>query len=183
MTGELHPLSGVPTTVLLTLGLTRDEAYQYGMIGCGLQLDSTGEFDWAQTTITLSPDKEEVMVFLKVRGIEYSLVPTERKPIRVRILDFEDYVLRYVSIQKFLDGYRRNRFLRLGERASRPAWELDSHDAFLLGMDDDQFRSSFVSDPRGQPTFSEVARGVTRHAPYMLARPQGLPDPGQGGWI
>jgi len=176
-------LARVPDTVLLVLRMTRDHAYQYGMIGCGLQLDDSGEFDWAKTTITLSPSKEEVILFLKVRGIEYSIVPSERKPIRLSILDFEDYVHRYVHIQEFLDMHRRNRFLRLGRRAFFPAWELDSHDAFIILMKDDEFSHHFVTDPRGQPTYSEIAREQSRHVPLMVRRPLGLPDPGLGGWI
>jgi len=183
MTEGERALARVPLTVLLVLRLTRDNAYQYGMIGCGLQLDDSGEFDWAQTTITLSPDKEEVQLFLKVKGIEYSFVPSERKPIRVSLLVFEEYVQKYAAIQAFLESHRRNKFLRLGQRAFAPSWELDSHDAFLIRMEDSDFDRCFVTDPRGPMTYSEIARRQFRHSPVMLERPQGLPDPGQGGWI
>lgn len=183
MTEGERMLSRVPDTVLLVLGMSRDKAYQHGMIGCGLQLDDSGEFDWVKTTITLSPSREEVLLFLHVRGIEYSLVPTERKPIRVSILDFEDYVLRYAAIQEFLELHRKYRYLRLGRKAFDSPWELDSHDAFLIRMADNEFTRCFVTDPRGPLTFSEIARGQSRHPPHMVERPQGLPDPGQGGWI
>lgn len=183
MTEGTHVLSRVPTTVFLVLGVTRDRAYHYGMVGCGLQVDDSGEFDWAQTTVTLSPDKEEVLLFLKVRGIEYSLVPSDRKPIRVSILDFEDYMRRFASIQEFLELYRRYRYLRLGPKGFGSPWELDSREAFLIRMESNEFNRYFVTDPRGQLTYSEIARRVSRHAPTMLAVPPGLPDPGKGGWI
>jgi hypothetical protein len=115
MTEGERVLSRIPTTVFLVLRLTREHAYQYGMIGCGLQTDDSGEFDWAQTTITLSADKEEALLFLKVRGIEYSFVPTDRKPIRVSLLDFEEYVHMYDALQAFLEAYRQNRFFGVGQ--------------------------------------------------------------------
>lgn len=179
----MESLRRVPDTVFLFLGISRERASQMGVIGCGLQLNDDYEYSWSETTVTLSPNKEEVRIFLTVRRIPFSHVPNEQRPLRISMLDMEDFILRYENIQRFLCMYRRNRFLRLGHRAYVPSWELDSREAFLLGMSDDDFDRHYVADPRGQLTFGEIARRESRHSPVELVRPAGIPDPGQGYWI
>jgi len=183
MTESGSCLSRVPRTVLLVLGLTEDNAYLMGMRGCGLQLGHDGEWSWPETTVTLSSQVEEVQVFLHVRSVENTVVKPGLDLVRVSIQQMLDYVQMHEAIREFLVLHRRYRYLRLGANAFVPSWELDSHDAFLIRMPSDEFDRHFVADPRGQPSYGEVARRLSRHRPTMLSRPRGLPDPGQGGWM
>jgi len=173
----------VPSLVFDFLGCTRGDAHDMGMVGCGLQLTDLGDFSWRETTCTLSLEKDEVKVFLTIEGIPFEGVPNFGNYVRVRLLHMGEYVKYFTSIQEFLGLYRRKRFLRLGRRARLPPWELDSHDAFILRMEESAFRTHYVCDPRGHIPHSRISSNETLHDPIMLVQPDGLPDPGAGGWI
>jgi len=174
----------VPTTVFLVLGISRATAHSIGMIGCGLQLDDSMEYDWRETTVTLDLGNPHVCVFLRIKKIDFSTIPSGPPLIaRVPILVMEEYVKCYFTIKSFLEDYRRNRFLRLGSRAFLDPWDLDSRDAFMLRLSDSSFEESFISDPRGQLLHSEIASKVGRFPPKQFREVPGIPDPGMGSWI
>jgi hypothetical protein len=181
------PNNGVnrtPDTVFLTLGVSRLEAFEMGMLGCGLQLNSLGDFSWADTTISLDPNKEEVKIFLALREVNSESVPSFEGITRISIQDMQEYVSLYETIQEFLGLYRRNRFLRLGRSARVSPECLDSRQAFIIRMSESDFNDHFIADPRGQLSFAQMANPSTfLHEPLMKKIPQGLPDPGKGGWI
>jgi hypothetical protein len=174
----------VPFPVFEFLGCTREQAQELGMVGCGLQLADSGEYSWRDTTCTLDLGKDSVKIFLFIEGIPFDKMPEKQAYARVRLLHMEEYVKYYSSIEEFLQLYRRNRFLRLGSRARLDPWELDSHDSFILRMDDQTFNECFISDPRGRISYSRIVNSEeTLHKPFMIRKPDGLPDPGLGGWI
>jgi len=173
----------VPTVVFEVLGISREHAHHVGMVGCGLQLTDQGEYSWRDTTCTLNLEKDQVKVFLTIEGIPFDSPPGYGGYARIPILRMEEYCKYFPSIQEFLELYRKNRFLRLGKRARLPPWELDSHDSFILRMEESAFKTHFVCDPRGHIPHSRIALGETLHNPIMLEKPDGLPDPGLGGWI
>jgi hypothetical protein len=176
-------LERVPTTVFLFLGVNRQDAHSMGMVGCGLQLDDLGDYAWRETTISLNLGLPQVCVFLKTRNIPFSTLPGKDGISRLPIADMLGYIKDFPLISSFLEVHRRNKFLRLGRRAFLDPWDLDSRDSFLLSMSEDDFSSSFVSDPRGPPLHSEIASRVGRHSPKQFRTVPGLPDPGQGSWI
>lgn len=176
-------LSRVPVTVFLFLGVTRQDAYKVGMVGCGLQLADSGEFDWAETTISVNLTNDEVRVFLRTKHIPFTVSPVSSSTLRVGILDFKEYIERHSMIVDFLSTFRRNRYLRLGSRAFLDPCDLDSRDSFILGLSDKEFDASFVSDPRGPLSFSEISSRSGRHSPVQYRPIRGLPDPGQGSWM
>lgn len=154
------------------------------MIGCGLQLDDHGEYSWRETTATLSLNKEEVKLFLEIEKISYSHHPSGGSLVRVSLLQMKEYIEYFPSIQEFLLNHRKNRFLRLGRRSRLPAWELDSHDAYLINMRDSDFENHYIADPRGQLSFAQSLNAQAYlHEPFMKTIPQGLPSPGESGWI
>jgi len=174
----------VPGLVFEFLGTTRGTAHEMGMVGCGLQLDPSGEYSWRDTTCTLDLKKDEVKVFLTIEGIPFSSLPEHQGYARVSLLHMEEYCHYFSSIQEFLVLYRRNRFLRLGSRARESPWNLDSRESYILRMDDSVFMTHFVADPRGHLPYSQIiSTNNTLHDPIMLRKPDGLPDPGLGGWI
>jgi len=177
-------LGRVPVTVFLFLRISREDAHSMGMVGCGLQLDATGDYSWADTTVSISLENVQANIFLKTRKMDVHALPGLGDRIaRIPILDMVEYIRLYPNILSFLERYRKNRFLRLGRRAFLDPWDLDSRDSFLLNMDDSEFESSFIQDPRGPPLASEVASGNGRHSPKLIRAPPGLPDPGVGSWI
>lgn len=176
-------LSRIPTTVFLFLGVNRPDAHKMGVIGCGLQLDDQGEFAWGETTVSLDLNNVYVCVFLRTRNIPFSVHPENNLISRVHISLVKDYVSQFANISSYIDDYRRNRFLRLGHRAFLDPWDLDSYDAFLVRMSDEEFSSSFIADPRGQPLHSEIASKVGRHSPKRIRDIPGMPVPGSGSWI
>lgn len=185
------PLSGnsaralerVPTTVFLVLGISRQDAHSMGMIGCGLQLDDTGDFAWSETSVSLDLGLPQVCIFLKTKKIPFSVLPGVSHVARIPIKLMLEYIVVYPTITSFMECHRRNKFLRLGHKAFLDPWDLDSHDSFKLLMSDDDFNSSFITDPRGPPLHSEIAARRGRHSPKQFRPVQGLPDPGVGSWI
>lgn len=175
-------LSRIPTTVFLFLGVNRLDAHKMGIVGCGLQLDDQGEFAWGETTISLDVGNARVRVFLRTRNISFSVHPESSSISRVHISLVKDYVSQFANISSFIDDYRRNRFLRLGHRAFLDPWDLDSYDVFLVRMDDEEFSSSFIVDPRGQPLHSEITSKIGRHSPKQIRGIPGMPFPGLGSW-
>lgn len=173
----------VPNLVFSFLGIDRGTAHNMGMVGCGLQLDDTGEYSWKDTTATLDLGKDQVKIFLTIEGIPFSGIPSKDGYARVSLLHMEQYCEYYSSIQEFLELYRKNRFLRLGRRARLPPWSLNSRDAFILRMEDNAFLTHFVPDPRGRVPHSRISSDDVLHEPLMLELPDGLPSPGRGGWI
>jgi hypothetical protein len=173
----------VPTTVFLFLGVNRLDAHKMGMIGCGLQLDDSGEYAWRETTISLDMSNAHVRVFLKTRNIPFSVLPENDSVLRIHISLMKEYVLQFANISSFMDAYQRNRFLRLGSRAFLDPWDLDSRDAFMLRMSEEDFSSSFITDPRGRPLHSEVTSKIGRHSPKQIRAVPGMPVPGLGSWI
>jgi hypothetical protein len=178
-----HVLSRVPTTVFLFLGVSRQDAHKMGMIGCGLQLDNTGEFAWGETTISLNLEIPEVCVFLRTRKIPFSTLVENNLVARIPILEMVEYAKRFGDVVEFLRLHAKNKYLRLGSRAFLDPWDLDSRDSFLLRMNDEEFASSFISDPRGRPLLAEVTSRNGRHSPKQVRAVPGLPDPGRGSWI
>jgi hypothetical protein len=176
-------LERVPTTVFLLLGVNRQDAHSMGMVGCGMQLDDEGEYAWRETTVSLDVRNSHVCIFLETKKILPLDLPNAPSFKRVPILVMEEYIKVYPNIVRFLEQYRRNRFIRLGPRAFLDPWELDSRDSFILSLDDEMFSSYFLADPRGKPLFSEAASRSGRHAPMLLRSLPGLPDPGVGSWI
>jgi hypothetical protein len=174
----------IPQVVFSFLRISREAAQRMGMIGCGIQLTEDGEYDWSQTTITLSLSNEAARCFITIEGIPYSNLPDASGRARIGILQFEEYMRYHSSILSFLGNYYSRKTIRLGPRARVPPWELNSHDSFILNMSEDDFRSKFFADPRGRLSTSEVIRGLTLHAPCMI---EGIPElsgvPRQGGWI
>lgn len=181
--GSTGVLDKVPTTVFLFLGVSRQDAYSVGMVGCGLQLDDTGDYAWGDTTITLLMGNPHVRVFLNSQNIAVSYIPGTDHYVRIPILDMGRYIELYPDILSFMEKYRRNRFLRLGHRALLDPWDLDSRDSYLLLMSDEEFSSSFIADPRGQPLLSEITSRTGRHTPKQIRDIPGLPAPGLGKWI
>jgi len=177
----------VPIEVFQFLGVNRETAHQMGMLGCGLQLNETGDYDWSELTITLSPDKEEVLLFLTVEGIPFTAIPGHvSRYIRIGILQFEEYIKYYLSIREFLMRFRKYRYLRLGRRAHLPAWQLTCQEVALIRLSDEDFDRNYISDPRRSLTFSESLRGGYLHTPVLRPGCEGvrnLPGPRTGGWI
>lgn len=176
--------AGVPETVFLLAGVNRLRAKEIGMVGCGLQLnESNSEFDWRETTISLDITNPYVCIFLKTEEIPFSLLPGRSSHTRVPLLTFEKYSVEYPRIHSFMECFRNHRFLRLGSRAYLAPHELDSRDSFMLRLSDEEFKSFFITDPRGPPSMAEIARGIPRHPPKLFRSLPGLPAPGQGSWI
>jgi hypothetical protein len=173
----------VPNTVFSFLGISRETAHSLGMVGCGLQLNNSGEYSWKDTTITLDLGKDQVKIFLTIEGIPFDSPPGMGGYARISILHMEQYAQYYSSIQEFLELYRKNRFLRLGRRARLPPWELDSRDAYIIRMEASAFSTHFVCDPRGHIPHSRIALGDTLHDPIMVGTLEDMPVPGRGGWI
>jgi hypothetical protein len=175
----------IPEMVFLTLGVSRSQAAQRGMVGCGLQLNpSTYDYMWAETTFAMDFGRAEVRIFLTINGIPFSPLPGNGGIVRIPFLQMETYLSRYQGIKDFLDSYRKNRFLRLGSRSFLEPWELNSRDAFLLGMSNEEFLRYYVVDPRGAPTSSMVTNQLPLHSPVLLGSdPEGLPVPQESGWI
>jgi len=154
-----------------------------GMVGCGMQLDDSGEYAWSETTVSLSLGMPQVCVFLKTKKIAFSEIPGMSSIARIPIKLALEYISVYPLILSFLERFRKNRFLRLGHRAFLDPWDLDSRDSFILTMSEEDFKSSFIEDPRGPPLLSEISSGIGRHSPKLFRNIPGLPDPGQGSWI
>jgi hypothetical protein len=174
----------IPSDVFIVLGRTRSECKALGMVGCGLQLNDIGDYAWSETTFSVSLDAPEVRVYLRVKGIPYITIPTLSSIARVNFQQMEEYIGVLPDIRKFLREYSRNRFLRLGNKASREPDSLDSRDAFLLRMSNEEFEKFYVSDPRGSLSVSSLLRGYTLHPPVLKGvEPAGLPAPGLGDWI
>lgn len=176
-------LAKVPETVFLVVRIDRTRAHQMGMVGCGLQLNDVGDYDWRETTISLDLGKPQVCVFLRTQGIDFNTIPGRGSIARIPILLMEKYGQQFGRISSFLELYRKNRFLRLGRRALLDPWDLDSRDSFLLRLEDETFCSSFIVDPRGQPLVAELMSNQCRHPPKQIREVPGLPDPGRGKWI
>jgi len=175
-------LSRIPTTVFLLLGKTREYCHQSGMVGCGLQLDDHGEILWSEVTVSVTLTRS-VCTFLRLEGIPFSLHPRLPSVVRLSITEMERYLSRYEDIKRFLDAYDRNRFLRLGSRAFKDPWDLDSRDCHVLLLTEEVFIEHFIADPRGRPLASVVASRVGRHSPVMYRELPGVPPPGVGSWI
>jgi hypothetical protein len=176
-------LERVPVTVFLFLGVNRQDAHSMGMIGCGLQLDDSGDFSWGDTTVSLDLSLPQVCVFLKTKRIDFSVLPEKSNITRVPIKTMVDYVSSYETVLSFLENFRKNRFLRLGHRALLDPWDLDSRDSFMLRLSEEEFSSSFIADPRGPPLLSEITSRTGRLSPKQFRPVPGLPDPGVGSWI
>jgi len=175
---------GIPETVFLTLGIPRSRAREFGMSGCGLQLDPSGEYAWREATITLDTSLEEVQVFLRVNDIPFTIIPNIRNTARITFPQMQLFISKIAGIREFLESFRRNKFLRLGRKSYSSPWELNSRDAFLLGMSDEEFSRYYITDPRGRLLSSEVSSRTCLHSPVLRAEePLGLPDPVAGGWI
>lgn len=174
-------LARVPDTVTLYLGFPRDKLYQFGMVGCGLQLDDSHDFDWASATCTLRRDVDEFLIYMSTRGVAPSEIPGCGDFHRIPIRTMADYCQSFARISQFLAAYWKNRFLRLGGKAHLRPEQLNSQDAFILEMEESDFRRFYLSDPRGILTGAELMRGLTRHPPVLLGGvPPGLPDPETG---
>lgn len=174
----------IPQPVFSFLRVSRGTACQMGMVGCGLQLNKEGEYDWSETTITLSSDNEIARCFIVIEGIPHNFLVGSPGRIRIGILQFEEYMRYFTSIKNFLEIYKSRRTLRLGPRRSVVPWELNSHDVFMLRMSEDDFKDCFIADPRGQLTTSEILRGLHLHAPCKLKEvPELSGPPRRGNWI
>jgi len=173
----------VPTEVFLFLRTSRRKALEMGMVGCGIQLTDQGEISWADVTCTVTTEDRKVKTFLTIEGIPFDDIPGKPSYVRIGLLQFEEFIGYYESICEFSRIHETRRFVRLGSRCRVPLWELTSKDAFILRMEESEFRTHFIADPRGQLSFSEISQGGSRHDPLMMIRPPGLPDPGSGGWI
>jgi len=176
------PLARVPETVFLVIRIDRIRAHKMGMVGCGMQLNDVGDYDWRETTISLSLGSPQVCVFLRTRGVAFDHIPGRESFVRISPLLMEEYGRDFDRISSFLELYRKNRFLRLGSRAFLDPWDLDSRDSFLLRMDDAEFNASFIVDPRGQPLIAELISRQGRYPPKRIRDVPGLPDPGRGKW-
>jgi hypothetical protein len=176
-------LERVPTTVFLVLGINRQDAHSMGMVGCGLQLDDSGDYAWGETTISLSLSLPQVCIFLKTKKIPFSVLPGMCGIARIPTKLMLEYIVVYSTILSFMESHRKNKFMRLGHKAFLDPWDLDSHDSFKLLMTDEEFSSSFIEDPRGPPLLSEIAANIGRHSPKQFRAVRGLPDPGMGSWI
>lgn len=173
-------LSRVPETVFLLLGVSRSHASFAGMTGCGLQLGIV-DYDWKETTISFDMGNAHVRVFLKTKEESYDIRPGS-PAYRMPLLLAEEYFRSYRDIDEFLSNYKRNRFIRLGQKAFLDPWELDTRDAFILCAPDLEFDEYFIKDPRGPPLISEVSSRTGRISPKQFRDWPGLPDPGVGGW-
>jgi hypothetical protein len=173
----------VPDEVFLFLRTSRRNAQQMGMVGCGLQLTGSGDYDWPAVTITVNASDERVKTFLTIEGIPFDDIVGKPSYIRLGILQFEEFIVYYESVCEFARIHESLRFIRLGKRCQVPLWELTPQDAFILRMSESEFDTHFIKDPRGPLKFSEISRGISRHDPIMMSRPPGFPDPGRGGWI
>lgn len=174
----------VPQVVLSFLRISRETASNIGMLGCGIQLNEMGEYDWSETTITLSIENEAFRCFAIVEGISFSNLPGMSGRVRIGVLQFEEYMKYHDSIAEFLQLYYNRRVIRLGPRFRVSPWELNSHDWFMIHMSQDDFERKFVSDPRIHLTTSEILRGGSLHAPCMLTEvPELSGPPRRGGWI
>jgi len=174
----------VPETVFLTLGIPRYQASELGMLGCGLQLDDSGEYLWREATITLDLSCKEVLIFLKVNGIPFTLIPNIRNTARISFMQMETFISKVTGIREFLRAHQRNKFLRLGSKAYLEPWELNSQEAFRIGMSDEDFATYYIPDPRGRLLNTEVTLRCSLHSPLLKGtNPPGLPDPAKGDWI
>lgn len=154
-----------------------------GMLGCGLQLGDDGEISRRDTTVTLDASRPEVQCFFGLEGVEVS----NFSPLnisRISILQMEEYIVLYPEIVEYLRLYERNRFLRLGNRARVPAWNLSSRESYIVRMSDDDFHRHFVSDPRMRMTMAGILNpNLFLHPPILIGEgPDGLPPPDQGAW-
>jgi len=182
-TSAPNALSRVPLTVFLFLGVSRQDAHGMGMLGCGLQLDDSGEYSWADATASLDLSNSKVCIFLRTKKIDFPVFPGKSGIARISLSCMREYIALYATIVQFLDAYHKNRFLRLGRRAFLDPWDLDSHDSHVLLMDDESFSSSFIVDPRGQPLLAEITTREGRHSPKQFRAVPGMPVPGRGSWI
>lgn len=176
-------MSRVPTVVLLSLGITCERAKEIGMVGCSLQLDDQGETLWREMSILVDSSKEAFRLFATVQEIPVQDT-VKGGIIRVDALVMREYISMYLSISRFLENWRKERFLRLGSRARLPPWELNSREAYLIGMAKHSFDERFISDPRGSPTYALISNQTYfLHNPVVKDSFSGMPLPESRGWI
>jgi len=170
--------------VLNALRISLSESSRMGIVGAGVQLNDRGEYDLTTVTVTILPT-QELLTFLEVEGFPSTTLPGLVQGYRR--LDFQttsEYVSYFDSIHSFVDSWSKNRYLRLGSKASLRPWELDSHDFHLIMMDESDFLGHYVPDPRGQLSAAEIIRGHYRHTPVMTKTPPWYKrDFSRGGWI
>jgi len=174
-------MSVIPGWVYRSLGVTPERAKQFGLSGYGIQLDDRGEYDYGSLTVTFTPS-DNIRCYLTVEGIPFDVTP-RGLGYRLHCKEASEYLQYSDSIKEFLDAWDSRRWLRLGNRANLPPWELSSQDHFIIMMNDELFSDCFVADPRARLTLSEMLRGGTLHKPLMLRQPEGYPLPRAGGWI
>lgn len=174
-------MSVVPDWALRVLGISRTHANRLGVVGCGIQLTETGEYDYGSLTVTLK-SSENLFCFLTVERIPFDYLKT--RYIRLELTQVEEYIKYSESIKEFLDRWMKVKAKRLGPKALLPPWELDSQDHFIIMLDDESFSRHFISDPRERLSHAELLRGNSLHKPLMKTVPEGYPQvPRAGGWI
>jgi len=175
-------VSRIPETIILLLGIPRKSCHVYGISGCGMQLDDSGEIDWRETTLTMSLAKRELPLFLTVRGFAFNYIPKIGGYVRLDIPTVEKFISAFDGLRDFLTCFDRNKFLRLGPSAFEEPWTLTTRQARLVTLSDEEFDKLFIADPRGPLQVSEILRRVPRHTPVLRPGYE-FSFPGVRGWI
>jgi len=173
----------IPETLLIVLGISYADLIRMGFVGLVQELNSDGEISWSESLVCLDKGRREVQTFLRIQAI--SNTDSINGPrLRVSIPDAQTYFNRFDDIERFLNAYDANKYLRLGSRASLEPWELNSKDSFILRMSDAEFQRYYISDPRKTIPYSSMVRGSTLHSPVLRGMcPPGLSDPEDRGWM
>jgi len=172
----------IPETVFLLLGIPRSRCHVYGISGCGIQLDDSGEIDWREVTLTMSLQKRELPLFLTVRGIAFDYIPNLGGYVRLDVPTVEKFISAFDGLGEFLACFDRNKFLRLGHAAFGEPWALTTRQARLIALSDEEFDKLFIADPRGPLQVSEILRREPRHTPVLRPGYE-FSFPGVRGWI
>jgi len=172
----------IPETIILLLGIPRSRCHVYGISGCGMQLDDSGEIDWRETTLTMSLQKRELPLFLTVRGIAFDYIPHIGGYVRLDIPTVEKFISAFDGLSDFLAHFDRNKFLRIGPAAFGDPWALTTRQARLIALSDEDFDKMFIADPRGPMQTSEVLKRIPRHTPVLRPGYE-FSFPGERGWI
>lgn len=163
----------VPETLLLVLGYSHSDVITMGMLGCSMQLGSDYEVSWSDSAVILDGGRDEVKCFFASRPQPSSV----EGHVRIDILTSKVYFDTFPQIVRYLEAYRTRKFRRLGKRAFLSPWELTSRDSFILSMEENEFLTHYVQDPRSRPSASQVLKHEALHPPVLYGRePPDLPD-------
>lgn len=182
MSGVLDAIRRIPEEVLLVLGIPRTLCRKYGISGCGLQLDESGDFAWKETTLTMSLQVRELPLFLRIRGIAFDYLPHMGGYVRLDVLTVEKFISAYDGVSEFLRLYDRNKFRRLGRDAFVDVWCLTTYQARLVTLSDKEFDDLFIADPRGPLSTAELISRQPRHSPVLRPGAE-FTVPEEGSWI